>query len=385
MVFNQVYEFVNTAVKSVLGETAVVNQDLSNIVDIGTQIFNANALDKYVNALVDRIGKVVFVDRVYNSKAPSILMDGWEYGQVCQKIDAELPEAVANETWNLTDGTSYDPNVFHQPKVTEKFFEKRVTFEVDLSIPTIQAKGAFTSPAEMGRFISMIFTKVNNSITLRVDKLQLSTIASLIASTYHADIGSSTPSETTGVKAVNLLKGFHDAGGSAEVTATNALRSLDFLKYATERILAYSDYLVNYSKLLNVGGTDKFTPKDLQHIVLLSDFQRKADVYLQSDTYHNELVRLPNAQTVAFWQGTGTDFGEDSLAKIDVTTPSGDSVTIDNLVGAIFDRDACGVCCMDRRVTTQYNAKGEFTNYFYKFDAGYFNDLNENCVAFFIA
>lgn len=384
MTFNQVYEFTNTAVQEVLGTSAVVNEDLSNIVDIGTQVINANALDKYVNALVDRIGKVVFVDRVYTSKAPSILMDGWEYGQVCQKIDASLPTATENETWNLTDGTSYDPNVFHQPKVTEKFFEKRVTFEVDLSVPTIQAKGAFTSPSAMGRFISMIYTKVNNAITLRVDKLQLSTIASLVASTYHADIGAGTASETSGVKAVNLLKLYKDASGSAVTTAT-ALTDLGFLKFSTEKILAYSDYMENYSTLFNVGATEKFTPKSLQHIVMLSDFQRSADVYLQSDTYHNEYTRLPEAQKVAYWQGTGTGFSLDSLASLNVKTPSGDSVTIPHLIGTIFDRDACGVCCIDRRVTTQYNAKAEFTNYFYKFDAGYFNDLNENCVAFFIA
>lgn len=385
MTFNQVYDFTNNAVKQVLGETAVVAEDLSNIVDIGTQIFNANALDKYVNALVDRIGKVVFVDRVYRSKAPTILMDGWEYGQVCQKIDAELPTAVENASWELTDGTSYDPNVFHQPKVSEKFFNKRVTFELDISIPTIQARGAFTSPSAQGRFISMIYTKVNNAMTLRVDRLILSTIASMVGETYHADIGSSTPSETTGVKAVNLLKLYHDAGGTAETTTANALHDLAFLKFATEKILAYSDYLTNYSKLFNVGGAERFTPKDLQHIVLLSDFQRSADVYLQSDTYHNEFTRLPNAESVAYWQGTGQDFALDSLASINVTTGGGNAVTIPHLLGTIFDRDALGVCCIDRRVTSQYNAKAEFYNYFYKFDAGYFNDLNENCIVFFIA
>lgn len=384
MTFNQVYEFTNTATKEALGTSAVVNEDLSNIVDIGTQVINANALDKYVNALVDRIGKVIFVDRVYTSKAPSILMDGWEYGQVAQKIDASLPEATENETWNLTDGTSYDPNIFHQPKVSEKFFEKRVTFEVDLSVPTIQAKGAFTSASAMGRFISMIYTKVNNAITLRVDKLQLSTIASLVASTYHADIGTATASETSGVKAINLLKLYNDATG-AGTTLAKAMTDLGFLKFATEKILAYSDYMTNYSTLFNVGGTEKFTPKNMQHIVMLSDFQRSADVYLQSDTYHNEYTRLPEAQSVAYWQGTGTGFALDSLASINVKTPSGDAVTIPHLIGTIFDRDACGVCCLDRRVTTNYNGKAEFTNYFYKFDAGYFNDLNENCVVFFIA
>lgn len=386
MDFKQVYDFTNEAVKEVLGKTAVVNEDLSNIVDIGTQVFNANALDKYVNALVDRIGKVVFVDRVYRSKAPSILVDGWTYGQVLQKIDAGLPEAVENPTWNLQDGQSYDPNVFRKPSVTAKFFNKRTTFEVDLSVPTIQARGAFTSPSAMGRFIDMIFTKTENSVTLRLDKLIQSTIASMMAETYNSDISATEASTKSGIKAVNLLKLYNDFSGET-LTADKALKNLSFLKFATEKILAYSDYMEYYSKLYNVGGADRFTEKKDQKIVLLSDFQRSADVYLQSGTYHNEMTKLPEAQKVAYWQGTGEDLSFDSLSKIDVKIPSSPAteVKIAHAIGAIFDKDALGVCCIDRRVTTQYNAKAEFTNYFYKFDAGYWNDLNENCVMFFIA
>ena len=386
MDFKQVYDFTNIAVKEVLGETAVVNEDLSNIVDIGTQIFNANSLDKYVNALVDRIGKVVFVDRVYRSKAPSILVDGWTYGQVLQKIDAGLPEAVENPTWDLQDGQSYDPNVFRKPSVTAKFFNKRTTFEVDVSVPTIQARGAFTSPSAMGRFIDMIFTKTENSVTLRLDKLIQSTIASMMAETYNSDISATEASTKSGIKAVNLLKLYNDFSGEA-LTADKALKNLSFLKFATEKILAYSDYMEYYSKLYNVGGTDRFTEKKDQKIVLLSDFQRSADVYLQSGTYHNEMTKLPEAQKVAYWQGTGEDLSFDSLSKIDVRIPSSPAteVKISHAIGAIFDKDALGVCCIDRRVTAQYNAKAEFTNYFYKFDAGYWNDLNENCVMFFIA
>lgn len=384
MEFAQIYKFTNDAVKEVLGETAVVNEDLSNIVDIGTAIFNANAVDKYVKALVDKIGKVVFVDRVYRSKAPKVLMDGWTYGQVLQKIDSELPEASVNETFELQDGVSYDPNVFHAPKVTEKFFSKRVTFEVDVSIADRQVRGAFNSASEMGRFISMIYTKAENAITLRLDKLIHATICSAIAQTYHADIGSSTPSETSGVKAINLLKLYNDASGD-NLTASNCLSNLAFLKFASVKVMEVSDHLTDYSKLFNVGETDKFTPKADQMIILLSDFKRASDGYLQSDTYHNELVKLPDASLVSFWQGSGTSYALSDVAKIDVKTADGITTSIPMVLGTIFDRNTLGVCCLDRRVTTQYNGKAEFTNYFYKFDAGYFNDMNENMVVFFVA
>lgn len=384
MDFKQVYDYTNTAVKEVLGETAVVQEDLSNIVDIGTAVFNANSLDKFVGALVDRIGRTIFVDRVYGSQAPNVLMDSWEYGQVLQKVDMKLPTAVINESWELQNGSSYDVNIFYGADVKEKFFRQRVTFEIDQSIPTDQAKGAFTSAEAMGRFISMIFVKVGNALTLRTDNLIKATINSMIASTYHADIGSNTPSETSGVKAINLLKLYNDYSG-AGLTTANCLRDLGFLKFASEKIMQTSDYMTNYSTLFNVNGTEKFTPKNLQHIVLLSEFRRCSEIYLQSPTYHDLLVKLPDSDIVSYWQGTGTDYDFSSNSAIDIKTPEGDEVNITGVLGVIFDRDALGVTCEDYHYTTNYNAKGEFTNYFYKFRAGYFNDLNENCVVFFIA
>lgn len=384
MDFKQIYTFANQATKEALGETAVLKEDLSNIVDIGTAVFNANALDKYVKSLVDHIGKVIFVNRVYTMRAPSVLMDSWEYGQVCEKIRGELPEAVENDTWNLTDGESYDENIFKAPVIKAKFYDKRTTLEVDLSITERQARGAFSSAAQMGGFIAMIYTNIDNSIEIKNEKLIMATICNGIAEAYHADIGSATASETSGVKAINLLKLYNDESGKA-LSADKALLDLDFIKYASYVILSYSDKLTTYSKLFNVGGTAKFTPKADQKIVLLSDFVRRADVFLQADTFHNELTRLPSHDDVMYWQGTGTDYSFANTGKIVVKTASGDDVTIDRCVGVIFDREALGVTNYNRRVLMKNNVKGEFTNLFHKVDAGYFNDLDENLVVFFIA
>lgn len=384
MEIKQVYELANLGVGEALGKTDVLKEDLTNLVDVGTEIINNKSLDKFVHALVDRIGRVVFVDRVYNSKTPDILRDNWDYGAVLEKIDVEMPEATENETWELQDGASYDPNVFHQPKASAKFFNKYTTFEIDASVTDIQARSAFASPAQLNSFISMLFTKVQNKLKLSVDKLKLSTIASAVASTYHADIGAGNASQKSGVKAVNLLKLYNDSTGKT-LNKYQAMKDLDFLKFASRKIRAYSDYRTQMSELFNVGGKDRFTDKNLQHIVLLSDFKRSADVYLQSDTFHNEFTKLPEAQVVNFWQGSGKGYSLDDIAKIDVKDAEGNDVTIDCLLGCIFDRDSLAVCCQDYHVNTYYNPKAEFTSYFYKFKAGYFNDLNENRVIFFLA
>lgn len=381
MTVNQIYELTNSAVKSAIGETAVLNADLTNLVDVGTEIINANATDKFTNALVDKVGKVVFVARAYEKKAPSVLMDSWEFGNVLQKISAEMPEAIENDDWKLVDGTSYDQNIFHQPKVSSKFFSKRVCWEIDISVTTEQVKSAFNSATEMNGLISLIILQVQNSYKLRLDQMIRYTINNAIATTYNSEISSTVK---TGVRAINLLQEYNTAMGTT-LTATKALYDLSFLKFASERILEVSDNMEEMSKLFNVGGTNKFTNKDRQHIVLHSKFKRTSDVYLQSETYHNELTKLPASESITYWQGSGKNFDFDSTSKIDVKTADGNTVTIAHVLGTIFDRDALGVSCLKSEVRSHYNAKADFTNYFYKFFMGYFNDFNENMVVFFIA
>lgn len=101
MEIKQVYELVNTTTQEVIGESGLVEEDLSNVVDVGAAIFNNSAFDAYVKSLVNHIGKVIFVNRPYRGSAPSVLMDAWEYGSVVEKIHSEMPQAVENESWEL--------------------------------------------------------------------------------------------------------------------------------------------------------------------------------------------------------------------------------------------------------------------------------------------
>ena len=376
MEIKQVYQFVNDAVSEVIGDTAIVAEDLSNVVDIGTAIFNASAFDAYVKSLVNHIGKVIFVNRPYRGAAPSVLMDAWEYGSVVEKIHSEMPEAVENESWDLVDGQSYDPHVFHQPVVEAKFFNKMTTFEIDASITERQVKQSFSSATQLNAFVSMIFNEIEKALTVRNDALIMRTINNMIVE---------TAKDNNGNRAINLLSKFNQQY-TQSLTAAQAIVSPDFIRYAAYQIALYTDRLTRMSTLFNVGGKQRFTPKDLQHIVMLSEFRAAADVFLQSGTFHDEYTKLVNAETVPFWQGSGTDYAFASTGKINAKPASGgDAQEVTGVLGCIFDRDALGVMNNNQRVTTQWNAKAEFTNYFYKKDARYFNDLNENFVYFYVA
>lgn len=394
MEVKQIYTLINSVSGEVLGRTDIVPEDLTGIVDLGTEVFNQNAVDNYVKSLVNHIGKVIFVNRPYAGKVPSVLMDAWEFGSVLEKISADVPEAEENYTWNLTDGQSYDQDVFHKPTVTAKFFNSKVTFEVPVSITERQVKESFSNAAQLNGFISMIYAAVEKSMTIKADALIMRTINNMIAETVLADaqaFGATAAGDMAGAdlasastaRCVNLLKLYNDKTG-ASLTAAKAITDPDFIRFASYVMGTYADRLQSISTVFNVGGKERFTPKDMLHVVLLSDFAKAAQTYLYSDTFNRGDVLLPQAETVPFWQGSGQNYEFASTGNINIKESGGKAVEISGVLGVMFDRDALGVCNLDRRVTTNYNAKAEFFNNYYKFDAGYFNDTNENFVVFFI-
>lgn len=390
MKVTQAYEILNDITKEMLGDSVLVKEDLSNIVEVGKAFESLeNGYDNYVRKLHDHIGRMIFVNRLYTGRAPSVLMDAWEYGSILEKVRADLPEAEENESFELEDGNSYDPNVFYKPSVSVKFFNKKVTFEIPVSITQIQVKSSFSSAVQVTAFYSMIATAIQNSMTVKLDALIMRTINAFIGETMYDELPSGTYTGTSTVKAVNLLYLYNTmvGAGSAISDASAALTNPDFIRFASYTMKNYVGRLKDMSNLFNIGETSKFTPIEDMHVVLLNEFKNAAEVYLYDglNQFNNEYIRFPEADTVSYWQGSGTGYSFADTSKVYITTPSGHDVTVTGVLGVIFDRDALGVANLDRRVTTNYNAKAEFWNEYHKADAGYFIDLDENFVVFYVA
>lgn len=384
MEIKQVYDFVNKAVQQAIGESALLKEDLSNVVALGDAILNANALDKYVDALVNHIGRVVCVNREYRGIYAKLQMDAWEFGSVMEKITMQLPKAEENETWELTDGAVYEENQFYKPTITAKFFNKKVTFEIPMSITEMQVKQSFSNSTQLSSFVAMIFNAIENAMTLRIEELSRRAVNNMIAETIYDEYTGGSYTASSGVRAVNLLY-LYNQTITTPITKADALYDEGFLRFAFYTMSLYKDRLRSMSTLFNVGGKERHTPESLLHFILLSNIDKASQVYLQSNTFHDELVKLDGYEVTPYWQGTGTDYSFDNTSKLYVTTASGHDVTIDGILGVMFDRDAIAITNYNRRTTSKWNAKAEFTNYWYKADASYINDLNENCVVFFIA
>ena len=380
MEVKQIYSLMNDVTKEVLGKEDLLLEDLSNIVDVGNELFNSSHVDNYVKTLVDKVGKVVFVNRPYSGSAPSVFMDSWDFGAVVQKINTELPKAKENKSWDLKDGEEYSPNVFYKPTVSSKFFNNKVTFEIDMSFTEKQVRESFNSATEINSFLTMLYGAVEKSFTIKLDALIMRTINNMIGETLEND--------DENIKAVNLLKLYNDKFGdnfNGTLSVKDCLTDKEFIRFASMHMALYIDRLKRMSTLFNVGKKDRFTPNDKLHIVMLSEFKASADTYLQSELFHNEYTQLPKAETVPYWQGSGKNYAFDATSTIKVKTSSGNDITQSGILAVMFDHDALGVSNLERRVTTHFNPKAEFYNNFFKMECGAFNDLNENFIVFFVA
>lgn len=392
MELTQVATLVNSVCQEKIGTSALLETDLSNVVDVGTAIFNNTSYDKFVQALVDRITKVIFVDRKYVGAMATLRRESWEYGVKEKIYVTDLPTAVEDDAWKLTNGTSYDPNVFHSSSVAAKFYQHMNCFRIDLSIAEKQVKTAFSNAGELNSFVSMLFNSVDTALEIRLEGLSESVISTLAANVIYDDIGDLDPSKT-GIKAVNLLKLYNDQfdpDGNNPLTVADALFTPEFIRFGVLTISQYIDRLKKASTLFNCGSLVRFTPKDKQRLLLLTNFKKAADVYLQSDTFNDEYTALPMSETVSYWQGSGTDYSFDNVSKIhvDILDPSDNTKTVEvefsGILGVLFDYDAAGIDCEERTVSSNVNAPGLFTNYYYHQNARHWIDLNENAVVFFI-
>ena len=385
MKVSQIYTILNDVFSEVTGKLVIpedseplpiVEEDLKNIVDIGKTISDYNLYDNYVKSMINRIGRDVFVDRTYEGYAPNVLRDSWEYGSIMSKTRCKVFDAKANPAWALTAGTTVNQFEFNPPEITQKFYNHATAWQIDCSFTDYQIRESFNSPEQMNRFMSMIENRINVSLTIYRDSLVMRTINNFIGEKLYASNG-----------VVDLLAGYN-ATIASPITAAEALYDKDFLRYAALQIKLWVDRFRAPSVNFNIEEDNvAFTPKEFAHLVLHSDLAAGMEVYLQSDTYHDDLVKIGDYETVPFWQSQGDSYQLAMTSRIEIelgssTTASKKEINRNYIVGVLFDRDALGVLCEHERVNSAWNANGEYWTNFYKQDVRFFNDLAENGIVF---
>lgn len=373
MKVNDIHEFVNSVVKQAFGETAVVATDMTGLVALGDKVLNsATDKDAFIGAFVDRIGKTIISSRKYTRRQRQIIRDLFEYGSILQKIYTEPYKATQNPKYDLTDGESIDQYVINKPDSKQKLFDGANNFEIDATIWDTQLQSAFTSWEQMAAFIDSVFVSIDNTVEVELEQCENMAIANFIGEKLAKG----------GIGVINCLQQFNSDTG-ANITAAQAWHSVDFWKWFGKKFRMIMKQMEKPSRLFNNDGYMRHTPVDYQVVEIHAEALEAINTYVQSDTFHNEFTALPNGNEVLYWQGSGQEFGQGETTSIDITTSSGVAVKTTGIIGFIHDIEAIGMMVNKPRVTTSpHNAKGEYTNYFYKQELRYFNDLSENGVVF---
>ena len=373
----QIYSILNDVAKQTLGTEAIAVVDTQSFISLGDKVLKSDTdTENFLSKLTDRIAKTVYSVRNYTGINKNLMREPFDYGVIVQKIHVEMPEAKENNAWKIGEvgyTPTYAPVI--KPTVSQKLFNKLSTWEIDVTIPDFMLKTAFLNESSMATFIDAIFTAMNNAMVMCADNNANLIRANFIGNKIH----SAQPTQ-----AINLLTQYNTLT-NANLTVASCLRDVDFLKWATMQISLWTKRMRVMSKLFNEDSNSKFTSGEYLVLDVLQDFASSTATFLQSDTYHKELVALPMYNEVPYWQGSGTSFAFADTSKISVKIDGTTEVTQGGIIAVAYDYNAIGTTINEPRSTTERNNKDEYTNYYNKATIGCFNDLGENGIVFYIA
>lgn len=372
----QVYALLNEVASQSMGEKAISVVDGGSFTALGDDVLSSTTnKENFMNALVDRIGRTIFSVRNYRAIDTGIVKHPFEYGCILQKIYVELPDAKPNNAWEIGKDeykSEFAPVI--KANIKQKLFNKINTWEIDCTIPDYMLRTAFTSAEKMGAFISAIFVAMDNRMEQALENSIDITRSAFIA----RKINGAKP-----CGAINLLHEYNTLT-NAGLTVDSCLRNTDFLKWCASELSKWVKRMARMSVVFNEEGYQRHTPYENLVVNVLQDFASATTAFLQADTYHKEMVSLPKYSEVPYWQGSGESFAFEDTSKIDIKLSDDVTVTKSGIIAVMYDEQAMGVTMNDRRSTSERNNKDEYTDYFNKADIGYFNDMSENGIVFFI-
>lgn len=365
----QIYALVNAVSAQAYGSSAIAANNLQGLISLGTTVLSSSTnTEAFLNTLAQRIGRTIIDYRKYTNRLRGLVLDDFEYGAILQKIKIKMPQAEADESYGLTDGSAVDHYKVAKPQALQKLFVSRTPYQFHITVQRETLKEAFNSESAMGAFISGVFGEVRNAIELALENLGRACVCNMFAETTHM---------------VHLLTDFNAEVGGTPLTASEALHNEKFLNYAMFRINQVIDKMQDMTSLFNDGTVERFTPKADQRIMLNSEFVRRAETVSQYAAFHENLVDVDgNYIKTNFWQSSQPG----SETFIDVERASdGTAVTLKNVIACVYDRDVMGIYKLEEEVlTTPVNAAGRYYNTYWHEKQMWFNDLSENFVGFAI-
>lgn len=378
---SQIYTIVNELAGQVLGEIAINVIDTSTLISLGEQLNKSTAFkNAFATNLTNLIGLTVISMRAYNPDYVGTVIHAFEWGIYMRKIYVQMPDAVENNSWNIAD-PNYTPKYapVYVPDINEDIFANLDTFELPVTIPDRLLQGAFRNAEEMALLIAAVFLAMDNKIALVLEALVRLVRVSFIA----RKLISNNP-----VSSYNLLTNYNkvmQTVGNPTLTSVSCRVNKDFQRWSSTRITLWRKRMSDMTVVFNEKGYQRHTPKSDSVLIMHSEYEADVIAFMEADTYHDELVRQTNYATTNFWQGNGEDYDWDKTSSINVQLDENTVVQASGIVAMLYDYQALGVMMDDIHMVVARNDYDEYTTYANKINRGYFNDMSENGMVFYIS
>lgn len=393
----QIYSIVNAAVADFMGSYDVRAKDTTSFVDLGRALADIttesdpyHGYDSFFGALASRIARTEVFVRLYEMQNRRVITDYIDFGAFVEKVYMDLPTAVTNPAWAVSNGqnpptiSSYSPyDVTATVAMSALIFGKRGTWSIELKRPTVQIKEAFLNESAMMAFIDAISVQISTSIASELEALEALAVNTAMANAI--ENGQKT----------NLLEVYNNSGVAVSLTVSNCLKSMDFLAFANKTIDNLRGYMKKLSTKYNAAGYKTFTPEGRSVLECLTEFASASKFYLESTSFNANLVTMQGYVEIPYWQSPGDsgafDFAEASkisVANVDVKKDGqGDPVTVTQSGILAFLRDEENVKAYfgDRNTWEVVNPRERTVIHGEHADVGYAVDPHANAWVFYIA
>lgn len=388
---NQCATLLNEAYAQTVGSDTIDTLTLEAIVDRGNDPDVVGSQENFTKSLINVMVGRWYTDPAYRSKRNDpYFMTAEEYGAIMSFVSVEVPDVQASHAWkDITSGsTTAGVYTLYLPIVDERVYGKTISYELPIAITGEQWDTAFHNASELQAFVNYIFVVVDNKLAKHQENMTMINRANFIAQkiAYANSVGA------TGVHVVDLVKSFCESSGRAsDMTVEEFLHDREALNWAMSELIFYKEMIGEMSVLFNTEGKERHVPDDRLVIETLARFDQAVAAVAESDTYHNEIVRLNEHYTVPSWQALAdsTDaLSFDATSSIDVeltptagTTPA-ETVQQSGIVAFMCDKWALAKCLFKKRVAAKVFEPENITQYFYQFRQSLMNNLTLSAIVF---
>ena len=398
MTFEQISTVLVSLVKQATGQTVLTPTNTSEFVSVAQIALRADR-DVVMNTLSNMIGKTIFSTRPYSAKMTGLELDSFRWGAVMRKLsiaDNEWADDQAYDypvTYDATqtvptgDGGTVDQWVIKKPNVLQTNFYGASVYSDHMTITEEQLESAFTSPDQLGSFISLIMTNLSDRWEQAQENLRRGLVSNAIGGIYH---------ENDSNRVVKLLTEYNALTGLS-LTANTVYQPANFkpfMQWVYSRIAEISDKMTERSLMYQTVITGKpvmhHTPAQDQRVYLYAPARHQIDAMVLADTFHDSFLRYADVESVNFWQSIGagssvtvTPAWTDTSGVLDIPSSA---VSVDNVFGLMFDRDFMGMTVLGQRMlSTPVNASGIYRNIWLHAKNRIFTDPTEKAVLLLLA